>query len=173
MAAHENSRARVLTIPGSPQVAWAQVARMVQGAGEAAVRSDRVHVIQYKRGISQGQAHGGFSMLWFRELRNLLSMMETGPVGGSRSSTTGPGLKGFRPKSDRWYPAGTRNGGRCLVLRGRVLREGVLDGLGAPPAVTVIPADVTDAASGGNRIRRWRSAAGTRRAGGVHGRARQ
>ena len=69
MSAHENGRARVLTIQSSPQVARAQVASVVQSAGEAAGRSDRVHVVQHERGIGQGQAHGGFSML-FRELRN-------------------------------------------------------------------------------------------------------
>jgi len=74
-------------------------------------------------------------------------MVDAGPAGGTFSSTTGPGLKGFRASSGRCQVARTRNGGRCLLLR-----ESVYEGLGARLSVT-IPADMTDPDSGRNRIR--------------------
>jgi len=80
--------------------------------------------------------------------RDLLSMVDAGPVGGTFSSTTGPGLKGSRASSGRCQVARTRNGGRCPLLR-----ESVSDGLGARLSVTVIPADMIDPDSGRNRIR--------------------
>jgi hypothetical protein len=83
-------------------------------------------------------------------------MVETGPAGGSRSSTTGPGLKGFRPSSVRWQADRHREGRSVPVGAGRcpLLREVVLDGLGAPPAVTADP---------GVRDRPWISARCTER----------
>lgn len=113
MAADENGRAWVLIIEGSPQVARAQVAGVVQRTGEAAGRSNRIHVVQHEGGIGQGKGHGGVSMQ-FSGARNLLSMVEAGPVGGTVSSATEPGLKGFRPSSGRCHEACTGNGGRCL-----------------------------------------------------------
>gem|GEM_PF-4529877 len=63
-------------------------------------------------------------MLWGRERRDWPSTVETGPAGGSCSSTTGPGVKGVRPSfGSGGRAAGTSNGGRCPLLR-----EGVSDG---------------------------------------------
>jgi hypothetical protein len=91
-----------------------------KGEGVPVLVGRRDHVLVKRHRPRSGTRRGS---PFVRALRKLVSVVETGPAGGTLSSTTGPGLeRAGRIRPEQWVGPGTSVG--LLASRGRAARTG-------------------------------------------------